>query len=74
MNIAFPALLLFILVLPGFIFYTNYYRLEDTILNFSSFGKKFIAIFILAIVYLYWVILLRCTFLLGYWDAWVDIL
>lgn len=50
MNIAFPALLLFILVLPGFICRFTYYESEKTDLNNQAFSIEGVLSFILSIV------------------------
>jgi len=39
MNVALPALIVFFLLLPGFIFRTNLKRAERTSLDFSPFGQ-----------------------------------
>lgn len=39
MNVALPALIVFFLLLPGFIFRTNLKRVERTSLDFSPFGQ-----------------------------------
>lgn len=39
MNIAFPALLVFLILLPGFIFRSRYKRAERTSLDYSPFGQ-----------------------------------
>lgn len=38
MNVALPALIVFLLLLPGFIFRTNLKRSERTSLDYSPFG------------------------------------
>ena len=39
MNVALPALIVFFLLLPGFVFRTNLKRAERTSLDFSPFGQ-----------------------------------
>jgi len=39
MNVALPALIVFFLLLPGFVFRTNLKRVERTSLDFSPFGQ-----------------------------------
>lgn len=39
MNVALPALIVFFLLLPGFIFRTNLKRVERTSLDFSPFRQ-----------------------------------
>src|SRR5690349_20896077 len=40
MNIAFPAFLIFLGILPGFIFYLTFHNIEDTYLNYEPLTRK----------------------------------
>ncbi len=59
MNIAFPAFLLFLLILPGLIFNLTLYKIEDTpLLNYVSLTSKAIVSLIFAVIlHFVWVLL-----------------
>ncbi|MBS0349718.1 MAG: hypothetical protein JSR33_00785 [Proteobacteria bacterium] len=40
MNIAFPALLIFLLILPGLVFSSAFYKIDNTFLNYIPFTNK----------------------------------
>lgn len=46
MNIAFPALIIFLLLLPGFIFHSFFYTEGNTLLDYQPFSRKTILCFI----------------------------
>ena len=50
MNVAFPALLLFFIVLPGFIFFYTFKQTEKTVLDFSPFAASTIKSIVIAAV------------------------
>lgn len=50
MNVAFPALLLFFTVLPGFIFFYTFKQTEKTVLDFSPFAASTIKSIVIAAV------------------------
>ncbi|MFZ3323320.1 MAG: hypothetical protein WA190_13180 [Usitatibacter sp.] len=50
MNIALPALVVFLLLLPGFIFRYSYKRTEKTLLDFKPFGEATLKSILAAIV------------------------
>ena len=39
MNVALPALVIFLLVLPGFVFRSRFKRAERTALDYAPFGR-----------------------------------
>lgn len=59
MNIAFPTLLIFLLILPGFIFNSNYYYLENTPIDYKPFAQRTIrCIFISILFHLFFISLI----------------
>jgi hypothetical protein len=63
MNVALPALIVFILLLPGFVFRSRFKRVERTSLDFSPFGQVVSEAVILAVA------LHAVWLLLTYWLA-----
>jgi hypothetical protein len=63
MNVALPALIVFFLLLPGFIFRTNLKRAERTSLDFSPFGQVVAEAILWALaLHLFWLIASRLFF------------
>lgn len=55
MNIAFPALLVFLLVLPGFVFFTSFRRAEKTQLDYKPFAEvTFTSLLAAAVLHFLW--------------------
>ncbi len=50
MNVAFSALLVFLLLLPGFLFRTYFKRAEKVVLDIKPFGQAAIDAFLAALV------------------------
>lgn len=63
MNIAFPALLIFLFVLPGFVFNLAFYETDNTPLNYIPLTHKAIVSFVVTIVlHTVWLLII-CYFL-----------
>jgi hypothetical protein len=50
MNIAFPALLIFLLILPGLVFNSSFYKIENTPLTYIPFTSKTIISSVVTII------------------------
>lgn len=65
MNIALPAILLFLFILPGLFFNLAFFRPKDVLLNFTSLTAKVMVGFSVAfILHIIWISLI--CYLLGY--------
>ena len=63
MNLAFPALVVFILLLPGFIARSRFKRAERTLLDFSPFGEAAIeAVLWACIFHVLWILIVAWIF------------
>jgi hypothetical protein len=65
MNIALPALLIFLFILPGFIFNLAFYRTENTPLNFIPLTHKaIISSIVTLLLHIIWLVII--TLVLSY--------